>query len=115
MAINPSNKGFKKSLDEHYVDKTGAIAFTNSIIDTDSRFVCVARPRRFGKTLALLSLIAYYSKGASSGDLFSQPLSPVLFKSFSSITYLLIKYKYAQKQNRQTLNLNSTTSPSAIT
>lgn len=71
MAINPSNKGFKKSLDEHYVDKTGAIAFTNSIIDTDSRFVCVARPRRFGKTLALLSLIAYYSKGASSGDLFS--------------------------------------------
>ena len=48
--LNPGNKGFWKSIrSEIYVDKTGLIAYTNKVINTEEQFVCVSRPRRFGK------------------------------------------------------------------
>lgn len=39
--------------------------------DNDFKFVCVSRPRRFGKSIAEDMLAAYYSKGADSRELFS--------------------------------------------
>lgn len=48
--LNPGNKGFWKPIrSEIYVDKTGLIAYTNKVINTEEQFVCVSRPRRFGK------------------------------------------------------------------
>lgn len=35
-----------------YVDKSGLIAVVNATLNTDKRFSCVTRSRRFGKTLA---------------------------------------------------------------
>ena len=56
---------------EPYVDKSLLIAFTNKLILTEKRFVCVSRPRRFGKSMNLAMLAAYYSKGCDSRELFS--------------------------------------------
>ena len=33
-----------------YVDKSGIINYTNSVIRTNNKYICVSRPRRFGKT-----------------------------------------------------------------
>lgn len=54
-----------------YVDKSQMISFLNSLIDTEERFVCVSRPRRFGKTMAANMLTAYYSKDCDSHASFS--------------------------------------------
>lgn len=69
--LNPDNEGFWESVrSKIYVDKTGLIAYTNSCINTEQKFVCVSRPRRFGKSMALKMLAAYYSCNCDSADLF---------------------------------------------
>lgn len=69
--LNPGNQGFQKAVrSEIYVDKTGLIACTNKVINTEEQCVCVSRPRRFGKSMALKMLAAYYSLGCDSSDLF---------------------------------------------
>ncbi len=58
--LNPSSIGFKRSLNsEIYVDKTGLIEKTNALLDTEQKFICVSRPRRFGKSMAVNMLSAY--------------------------------------------------------
>lgn len=69
--LNPGNRGFWKSIrSEIYVDKTGLIARTNRYLNTEQQYICVSRPRRFGKSMALQMLAAYYSRGCDSADLF---------------------------------------------
>ena len=61
--LNPGSMKFRQVLNsEIYVDKTGMISYINSIINTEQRYVCVSRPRRFGKTIAANMLAAYYGK-----------------------------------------------------
>lgn len=70
--LNPSSFNFKRSLNsEIYIDKTKLIAFTNSMINTQQSYICVSRPRRFGKTMAADMLAAYYAMGEDTSDLFS--------------------------------------------
>lgn len=70
--LNPGNEGFRESIRSRiYVDKTGLIACTNELICTKEKFICVSRPRRFGKSMALEMLAAYYSCGCNSRELFS--------------------------------------------
>ena len=69
--LNPGNKGFWESIrSKIYVDKTELIAYTNELVNTEEKFICVSRPRRFGKSMALKMLAAYYSRGCDSADLF---------------------------------------------
>ncbi len=56
---------------EIYVDKSELIKKCNQRIKTLDKFMAVTRPRRFGKTMALSMLNAYYSKGCDSRELFS--------------------------------------------
>ena len=69
--LNPSSIGFKRSLNsEIYVDKTGLIEKTNALLDTEQKFICVSRPRRFGKSMAVNMLSAYYeAAGLKSLDI----------------------------------------------
>ena len=70
--LNPGNKGFRESLNsEIYVDKTGLIDKTNAVLDTRQKFLCVSRPRRFGKSMAADMLAAYYERGEDSAQLFN--------------------------------------------
>ncbi len=69
--LNPGNEGFKRALRAKiYIDKSGMIAYLNSVIGTDDGFVCVSRPRRFGKSMAANMLAAYYGKECDSRKLF---------------------------------------------
>ncbi len=70
--LNPGNKGFQESLNsEIYVDKTGLIEKTNAVLNTRQKFLCVSRPRRFGKSLWLYDMLAaYYDRGEDSAELF---------------------------------------------
>ena len=69
--LNPRNDGFAEAIhSEIYVDKTGLIAYTNQYLNTEQKFICVSRPRRFGKSMALRMLAAYYSRGCDSRQLF---------------------------------------------
>lgn len=69
--LNPDNVLFHKCLNSKiYVDKTELIRCTNKLLDTENNLICVSRPRRFGKSMALKMLAAYYSKGCDSLNMF---------------------------------------------
>ena len=70
--LNPDNENFIKTLAaDIYVDKTRMIAYANRFIDKGNSYICVSRPRRFGKTITGNMLSAYYSRGCDSAGLFS--------------------------------------------
>lgn len=70
--LNPGNEKFQEARNsEVYIDKTGLLFYTNSILHTQQKYVCVSRPRRFGKSMAANMLTAYYSRGCDSRELFS--------------------------------------------
>ena len=65
--LNPDNSKFQRAVNSDiYVDKTGLIKYTNHVINTMQAYVCVSRPRRFGKSMAADMLTAYYSRGCDS-------------------------------------------------
>lgn len=69
--LDPGNEQFTKmTASEIYMDKTGLIEYTNRVINTMQAYLCVSRPRRFGKSMAAAMLAAYYSRGCSSRELF---------------------------------------------
>lgn len=69
--VNPNSSGFSRILmSGDYVDKTGLISYLNSKLNTVNSLICSTRPRRFGKSFANQMLIAYYSKGCDSANLF---------------------------------------------
>ena len=71
--LNPDNKGFKITLAANiYVDKSMLISELNKFIDQGNQYICVSRPRRFGKTIATNMLCAYYSKGCDSKEIFDK-------------------------------------------
>ena len=80
--LNPNNallKQAKKS--EIFVDKSMMIAELNKLVDSENKFLCISRPRRFGKSMAGNMISAYYSKGCDSRELFKD-LKIVRDKSF---------------------------------
>ncbi len=82
--LNPnSNKFLEYYNSKIFVDKSGIIDVINGFLNTYDKYMCVTRPRRFGKTLTLSMLNAYYSKGCDSKEIFDK-----LSISSSSTTYL---------------------------
>lgn len=70
--LNPSNDNFKEALNsEIYVDKSELIQYTNKMMHTTQKYLCISRPRRFGKSITADMLAAYYSKGCNSREIFS--------------------------------------------
>ena len=45
-----------------YVDKSPMIARLNRLVNTERKYACVSRPRRFGKTMAANMVSAYYDR-----------------------------------------------------
>lgn len=69
--LNPGSDGFQMALQSQiFVDKSGLIGMTNRCVRTMQRFLCVSRPRRFGKSMAADMLAAYYGCGEDTGELF---------------------------------------------
>ena len=65
--VNPSEALLKMAVNSRiYVDKSIILNELNQVLNTEDRFVCVARPRRFGKSMAGNMIAAYYGKKANS-------------------------------------------------
>ena len=68
------NTGFEKfkisQSSKIYIDKTELISVLNDNVETEQRFFCISRPRRFGKSVTANMLCAYYSKNTDSSFLF---------------------------------------------
>lgn len=70
--VNPGKRRFEKdTAAEIYVDKTELIGLLNRRIGSKDVFLCNSRPRRFGKSMAVNMLAAYYDKGCDARELFS--------------------------------------------
>ena len=69
--INTGNAGFQSARNSEYVDKSGLISVVNRTLFTKSRFSCVTRCRRFGKSMAAEMLCAYYDHSCDSRSLFA--------------------------------------------
>ena len=98
--LNPGNDMFYKMVhSEIYVDKTGLIGYCNHVINTMQRYICVSRPRRFGKTLNMDMLKCFFSNQyRDQGQLFEglniwkeekyqqlQGTYPVIYLSFADV------------------------------
>ena len=71
--LNPGNDQFQQAINsEIYVDKTMLIDYTNKNLHTEQKYICVSRPRRFGKSMSAKMLEAYYSRGCDSEELFQK-------------------------------------------
>jgi len=71
LYINPGNEAFRISVnDDIYIDQSGILSFTNNRIGKRKRYLCVSRPRRFGKSLTAEMLTAYYDRSCNSELLF---------------------------------------------
>lgn len=72
MFVNPNAAAFQCVVNsEVYIDKTGLLEYTNKVLGTNARFICNSRPRRFGKSVTVDMLTAYYSKGCDTEKMFS--------------------------------------------
>ena len=68
--INKGNGDFHDNVHSEYVDKTSLIPLINATLNTERRYSCVTRCRRFGKSMAARMLAAYYDKSCDSRALF---------------------------------------------
>ena len=69
--LNSNADGFGKIVNsEIYVDKTGMLSYTNQVLNTMQGYLCVSRPRRFGKSMAADMLAAYYDRSTDTDALF---------------------------------------------
>ena len=68
--INKGNSDFRDIVAHEYVDKSSMIPLINATLNSESRYSCVTRCRRFGKSMAARMLAAYYDKSCDSRELF---------------------------------------------
>ena len=71
--LNSKVNAFQDVLNSRiYIDKTGLLEYTNSVIDTTSKFICNSRPRRFGKSITADMMTAYYSRSLDTEEMFEK-------------------------------------------
>ncbi|MGN0058263.1 MAG: AAA family ATPase [Phocaeicola plebeius] len=69
--INKGNNAFRDIVAHEYVDKSSLIPLINATLNSENRYSCVTRCRRFGKSMAAKMLCAYYDKSCDSRELFA--------------------------------------------
>lgn len=71
--LNPGSERFEESLNsEIYVDKSELIHYVNRAVGTEQKYLCVSRPRRFGKSMTANMLAAYYGRENDTRGLFEK-------------------------------------------
>lgn len=56
----------------YFVDKTELLNSLISALETEERFFCITRPRRFGKTIMANMVGAFFGKAADSSEIFDK-------------------------------------------
>ncbi|AGX41933.1 putative AAA-ATPase [Clostridium saccharobutylicum] len=89
LNTNRPLENFKELCRKKYmVDKSLIIEKLNEFIDSSDKYICITRPRRFGKTSIINMLGAYYTKEINSKEIFDK------FKISNSESYLENLNKY---------------------
>jgi hypothetical protein len=57
---------------DYFVDKSLLIAEISKRIGTSQKYICITRPRRFGKSVMANMVAAFYSKGCDSRNIFDK-------------------------------------------
>ena len=57
---------------KYFIDKSNILRKLNTFISTPNKYICITKPRRFGKSSIINMLGAYYSKGYNSKDIFDK-------------------------------------------
>ena len=69
--LSPGNDCFQSARNsEIYIDKSDIIRLINRTLGTAEGYICMTRPRRFGKTITADMLAAYYDNSCDSHALF---------------------------------------------
>ena len=68
--IREQNQFLLATREKNFVDKSEMIAKLNDIVSTLERFVCITKPRRFGKSINACMLASYYSKTLDMKEVF---------------------------------------------
>ena len=91
--INPGDRLFLAARNlKIYVDKSELLIYTNERIGASDKYICISRPRRFGKTFALDMIAAYYDRTCDASKVFDG-LKITKHQSFSIFAnkYIVIK------------------------
>ena len=73
LYLNPNAEAFKMGLNtDIYIDKSLVLSELNKLVFSQRNFLCISRPRRFGKSMVGNLISAYYSKGCDTREIFSQ-------------------------------------------
>ncbi|MBQ5452004.1 MAG: AAA family ATPase, partial [Bacteroidales bacterium] len=68
--IDYGNIDFESIKNSNFIDKSGLLNVLNNNIGTENKFLCISRPRRFGKSVAAKMAYAYYDRSCNSENLF---------------------------------------------
>ena len=99
--FNPGDESYRIDLDsKYYVDKTDLIYYLNGLINTEDRFISVSRPRRFGKTVTVNMLTAYYSYSEKKTTIFNDKNIGAIYDEQNK------NYKYLNEFNVINLVMN---------
>ena len=69
-SINPYENYRSLYRSKYFVDKSLIIDKLNEVIETSDKYICITRPRRFGKSSVADMIGAYYSKAVNSKEVF---------------------------------------------
>ena len=100
-SITPINQFTKTTKEKYFIDKSELIGKMNELVGTASQYICITRPRRFGKTINAMMLASYYSKNANFKSLFNK------LEISKSSSYL----QHLNKHNVIYMTLNQIPSP----
>ena len=100
--LNTGKRKFQETVNSKiYIDKTELIEYTNSVLCSNQKYICVSRPKGFGKSITANMLIAYYGRDEDATGLFSN------LKISGSSTYK----QYLNHYNVIALNMREFVSP----
>lgn len=73
LNTNEALENYKELIASNYfIDKSMIIQKLNNCINTSNKYICITKPRRFGKSSIINMLGAYYTKGHDSKDVFDK-------------------------------------------
>ncbi|MDD7725047.1 MAG: AAA family ATPase [Bacteroidales bacterium] len=71
--FNPGSENLERNVNSRiFVDKSLVMTVLNGFFNTDDGFLCVSRPRRFGKTVVGNLISAFYSRGSDARPIFEK-------------------------------------------
>ena len=104
--LDYGNSDFRSVRDSNFVDKSGLINVLNGKIDKESRFMCISRPRRFGKSVAAKMIYAYYDRSCDSRELFKGleiTKSPDFEKHLNKYPTIYLDWNYFAAKDKNTV------------